>query len=295
MTEATALRAVRLWQPLMLAALVALFLVVGTATATSARDQERNLCDRGSVRNYLEPIQDLPPLPSAPTSGRLHFAPRGVLFHPIGGGLRVGRGMIGFNFDDRLDQRRELNWRISAELFRIGPERHTSALVEKRAEFVGSRRPSEISVQRFVVGPRPGYYSVRVSIENRAGELLGGYGKYFRVVHPSYKADLVLSSTSIASGTTLIARVENRGTEAVVPRSRFVLQRYDGIAWVEVAAVVPKGLRSRVMELVPGGMAGRCATLVVDQPPGRYRIVNRVLRPLRGQQAILTATFAVQT
>jgi len=216
-------------------------------------------------------------------------------------GLRVGKGAIGFSFSDNaVDQPRRLNWHITTELLRISSVSLRADLLATKMRYVATQEAAKIRGQRFIVGGEPTFYEVRISFSTRTGTVLGRYSEYFRVVRPKFSSRLTLSTGSIAAGRSLLFRVENQGTESILPNSRSFIERHEQGGWVGVESVVTPGLRPQIRELLFGGGASRCVSYQVpaDQPAGRYRIINKITRTMgsaRGQQEILADEFEVIT
>jgi len=287
----------RLW---ISAILCLMALLDPSRSALASADRVENTCDETILHNYLRPLSELPSLHQVPESGRLPFGPRDVTLNTIGDGVRVGRGVIGFSFGDKsAGVPRQLNWQTTTELFRLGAGvGHRAVLLQRKVRFVARQETAEISGQRFIVDGNPAIYKVRISIRSRLGQLLGRYGEYFRVVRPIFKAQVTVSATSIVVGEALRFRVANFGTEPILADSSFSIQRYGADGWEMIGSALTPGLRPELRATLLSGEGGRCAThrVSVDQPPGRYRIVNEIRRtegPKHMREVALSRVFEI--
>jgi hypothetical protein len=268
----------------------------GSASAVvQATPVSTHFCAATLVRDYLKPLHKFPPVRHVPNSGRLPFGPKGLLLRVIGNGLRVGPGPIGFVFtDEAVGRSRRLNWTITTELLRLSsPDQ--PILIETKKRHVSVSTASKINGQRFSVSGSPDFYMVRIEFEDHAGRRLGIYSEYFRVVRPTFIARLGLNRARIEAGQTLFIRIENLGTEAILPASGFGVERYDGERWLDVGRIQNPKLRPRLREVVPAGQVGQCVQyLVPDEPSAaRYRITNDIVRA-NGERRMLRAEFEVE-
>ncbi len=78
---------------------------------------------------------------------------------------------------------------------------------------------------------RPGFYRFDIQIAGADGTELGSYSEYLRVVSPSIKVRLGLSSARVRPGQTVSARPEELGTEWLNYGEDFVVQRRSAGAW----------------------------------------------------------------
>jgi hypothetical protein len=255
-------------------------------------------CTDSSVHDYLSPIRRIKDLPEVPQSGRLPFAPRHVSLRLLEDGLRVGPGVVGFALVDRaVDRERQLNWEVTAALLRVDRSGRNLGLVRVRKWNLGKvDLHAGDGLLRLYVGGRPSYYRIDLSITRRGGRSLGTYAEYVRVVRPTMDVRLALSHQSVARGQSILARVENRGTEAVAPQSRLHLERFDGQHWQTVASYLTPGVRSRVRAILTAGQAGRCVEIRIplEQEDGLYRVRSEVARfGIPSGQKSVVKTFQV--
>lgn len=252
-------------------------------------------CKQGIVHDYLEPLRHMPRLHEVPSTGRLPFAPAQVSVAVIDGGLRVGKGLIGFRFNDEGAGRRRLGWTLDSSLMRVSRAGDVRATMQSKIVHLGTEIVDDISGTRFFVSGRPAFYRVDLVIRTGHGRVLGHYGAYFRVVGVRSQSRVALSAEVLAPGQTLFARVENLGTESILPQSVFRVERAGETGWTEVAAAPIPGLKPRIRAVLPGGEASRCGQyqLPSNFVPGTYRVSNQVSLPRRGSRKVLSTQFRV--
>lgn len=239
-------------------------------------------CGRTVVlRDFLAPLVKMPPVRRVPSSGKLPFGPAGLNLRSDGG-LVVGPGSAGFSFsDEAIEQRRNLQWRVEAFLFRVSNTGNATsspqATLSRRLGVV--KDGNEIEGFYFDLPGIPAYY--RVDLQIRAledGRLLGRFAEYVRVMRP--KVDLrvqVDEPTTVTRGETVHARLKNFGTVPVESASYvfgFNIWRHDGSRWRLVAENPPRGPVPKRMQILPAGAERRgCLRYRVpdDAPLGRYR------------------------
>jgi hypothetical protein len=238
-------------------------------------------------------------LREVPESGHLPFAPKGILLRVLDDGLRVGPGAIGFALTgNAIDQDRLLNWRITARLVRVDRRGRPSGLLKTRAWGLGTiDLHDDARMLRMFVNGQPRFYRMNLSFKNSTRKTLGRYSAYFRIVRPNVDVELAVSDQSVGQGQSLYARVENLGTESVVPDSRIYLEQFDGNEWHSVTSYLTPGLRSRLRAVLPAGQAARCVEIQIpsEQEGGLYRITSKVaLWRSPSRQATLSKIFRVK-
>jgi hypothetical protein len=268
--------------------------------AVAPRDAAANasaFCRQQMVHNYLEPLRQMPHLHEVPSSGHLPFAPEPVSVAVIDGGLRVGKGPIGFGFADEAPGRRRLDWTVESSLMRVSGAGDVKATIQSKIVHLGTEIVDNIGGTRFFVSGRPAFYRVDLVIRTGQGRVLGRYGAYFRVVAVRSQSRVTLSAEVLAPGQTLFARVENLGTESILPQSVFRVEHAEGTDWAEVATVLIPGLKPHIRAMLPAGQASRCVQyqLPSNLALGTYRVSNQVSLSRRGSQEFLSAPFRVGT
>lgn len=252
-------------------------------------------CKQRIVHDYLEPLRQMPQLHEVPSSGHLPFAPARVSVAVLDGGLRVGKGLIGFRFDDEGTGRRRLGWTVDSSLMRVSRAGDVKATMQSKTVRLGTEIVDDISGTRFFVSGRPAFYRVDLVIRTGHGRVLGRYGAYFRVAGVRSQSRVALSAEVLAPGQTLFARVENLGTEFILPQSLFRIERAGEAGWTEVATAPIPGLKPRIRSVLFGGEASRCVQyqLPPDFAPGAYRVSDQVSLSRRGSREVLSTRFRV--
>jgi hypothetical protein len=167
--------------------------------------------------------------------------------------------------------------------------------MQSKVVHLGSEMVDEISGTRFFVSGRPAFYRVDLVIRTRHGRVLGRYGAYFRVVGVRSQGRVALSDEVLAPDQTLFARVENLGTESILPQSVFRVERAEEGGWIEVATALTPGLKPRIRAVLTGGEASRCVQYQIPSTfaPAMYRISNQVSLSRRGSREVLSTQFRV--
>jgi hypothetical protein len=270
-------------------------IAVGERHARAATDSTA-FCGQRVVRDYLAPLRRMPGLHQIPASGRLPFAPKGVSLIVLGDGLRVGKDLVGFRFSDEgIDVRRRLNWTVESAMAPVGSRGQLLSSPRSKTIHYGTELVDDIGGPRFRVPSRPAFYRFDLVFRNGEGRELGRYGAYFRVVRAQLKSRVALSASVAAPGETLLARVENLGTEVALSDTVFRVERAEEAGWSEVAKLVVPGLRPGIRSILSGGEASRCVSykIPLDAAPGMYRVSNRI-SPYRGEsQGTLFEEFRV--
>jgi hypothetical protein len=277
-----------------------LLLISGPVPVIAKESTEINsFCTDKTVRDYRSPFRRMRALREVPESGRLPFAPRGVLIRVLDDGLRVGPGAIGFALiDNAIDQDRLLNWRITARLVRVDGRGRSGGLLKTRVWSLGTvDLHGEYGRLRLPVSGQPAFYRMDVTFRNNIGKNLGRYAAYFRVVKPNVDIELALSDRVLEQGQFPHARVENLGTEPVAPDSRIFLEQFDGQRWHPVTSYLTPGLRPSLRTVLSAGQAARCVEIRVpnEQGAGLYRITSKVaLWQSPSRQVALSKIFRVK-
>lgn len=248
-----------------------------------------------------EPVEDfgllgLPPVRKVPESGE-ELGHGAVDIY--GGWERVmpGPGGFGYGFSEHnYGGTVLLNWTVTAELWTI--DKQGNAYQEVDREDLLIHRLDAAHQPHIEVEPpkgRRGFYRFDVQISNQAGEVLGSYGAYFKVVRPFWKVTLGLALDTLRPGQRVFGRLENFGTERVSYGEAFRVQRLEGGRWVNQPELTPDHWLAWLGGLPPGG-TGLCNSFVLptDASSGRYR-VQKSVGPGRGakKRAVLAAPFTV--
>jgi hypothetical protein len=231
------------------------------------------------IRNYLKPLNQLPPIPEPSVSGKMPFAHRGMSLGVAGDRLVVGGGEVGFFLSDIAVHRvRHLNWIVETDLARVN--RKGDAI----SRFgVKRRRVLSIEVDRIRpflrhVPDSPGYYRVDIRFLRRGtGRLLGAYSTYVRAVKARAKLRMKLETPIVAPGEYARAYLLNLGTTPIAFRSRrsmFAVQTLTEDGWSTVPpnpSLLELKLLRRPYVLPAGPKTPICYLVPQDQPSGRFR------------------------
>lgn len=236
-----------------------------------------DFCTTQTIRGNYAEIERLPPLRRPPASERLSFAPETVLFQALDT-FQVGKGRIGFLLRQSDGRRSEpIEITAAAKFERI--DRHGNVL-----QTLGALHTPISSIKGYETVPlsldvsRPGLYRANVSFEDGAGNRLGSFGAYSRVLPLVHQPPrLGLNARELNPGERLLARVENFSRNTVTYGVPYSIERWNGLTW-EKAPESPDGpwimplYRSR-----PGG-TGPCLPFPIPQtmPAGTYRFVKAI-------------------
>jgi len=268
-----------------------------------ARATAAGFCKTGVVRNYLKPLEAMPPLHGVPATSDLPFGPAGVfLSERAVGPIVSGRSSIGFSlsFGSRtLKPSPRLDWTVVARLVRVARHEHARRALARQREHVvrlDSRSRRRFS---FEISGRPSLYRFEIEFRNRAGKRIGRFGRYLRVLRPRRDARLTLETTSFQPGDTVSPRLENYGTESLLYGLEYSIESYDGATWARSPFDRPRPVPLIGLRTGAGGAASCWGfTIPSDAPPGRYRFVwsgrtSRETIPAHNGRLRLTAEFRV--
>ena len=253
--------------------LAVLAAVVGIAGSPVAA-QASGFCE-GSAHNYLAHL-------TAPLSGRfrragdLPFGPSGLKAKsksrsPISTAGTAAGYLVSYGHGRPP---KSLNWTVTWTLHPSAPSRCRREDLGPSAEKKVTRAASGAiaRVNGFVSG-RPGFYRSLLTIQNRAGRVLGRFGEYLRILRPTFNAAVVLDSTTVSPGGSIRACLVNSGTTTLSYGEEFWIEQFDGSAWKAAPlpdpplSFEPIGLSSG-----PGEQVSRWElTIPTSVDPGLYR------------------------
>ncbi len=221
-----------------------------------------------------------------PPSGKLTFGPAGVSLHsrngPVGNGLVVGRGYVGFELgDEAIEHRRHLKWLVVTSLSRVDGAGKVVSRIARSSRRLGSVKVNSIDEFMFQVSGFPSFYRVDI-VFRRLGtdHLLGRFSEYVRVMRPRTDVRVTIDQTVVRPGEVARAKLVNYGTVTVESTAYdygFNVQRFDGSQWITVLENPPRGRVRLRMQILPPGTENRgCLRYLVpgDQPPGLYRFIS---------------------
>jgi hypothetical protein len=217
----------------------------------------------------------MPKLHAPPESGRLGFGPSNLRFsfHPP---LLLGGAAPGFDLS--LYKRSPAvhpGWKVTATLSQVDWKGRVLKVVD-----VAKRKLTTVNREQgddFEVVAGAGVYRLTVVFLSRTGRKLGGFGTYYRVVPLTRHVRLGLDADSYQPEDTLLARVEDFGTTAVVYVVPYAIERFEEEGWVK-APESPEGPRIRPLLYSLPGASGPCEgfRIPASMPPGLYRMKQEV-------------------
>ena len=243
-------------------------------------------------------LSRLPPLRELPADGEpLPFAPK---VNVSSGEDRVYNGSFpfGYGFSTRNPYGKErLDWNVTAQLWRISrgghPLRQVGSAAVEISRLDGGERPY-VSID---VPGRRGFYRYDIQFADRAGNQLGAYSAYVRMVRPFWRVRLGLDRGSYRPGERVLSRIENYGSTSVAYGEDFSVQRRVDGRWRRDRELTPDGFFLSLGILRPG-LTGWCEDLRLSPStePGRYRILKPAGTPsdFEDSPRWLTAPFTVR-
>ncbi|HEU5252758.1 MAG TPA: immunoglobulin-like domain-containing protein [Solirubrobacterales bacterium] len=192
----------------------------------------------------------------------------------------------------------QLDWTIRAELWTVDRNGTAFEKVDGQELFIGRL---DAAHQPFigVVPPkaRRGFYRFDMQIESAAGETIGSFGAFFKVVRPYWKVRLGLARDALRPGQRVFSRLENLGTLTASYGESFSVERFNGVSWEPQPEILGRKFWLLWGGILGPGRTGLCNSfrLPADMSPGRYRVVKSVGLSLRKLSRLLTAEFTVET
>lgn len=190
-----------------------------------------------------------------------------------------------------------LDWTITAELWTVDKLGTPYRRVDFAELFIG-RLDATHQPQIEVEPPmnRRGFYRFNMQIESAAGETVGSFGAYFKVVRPYWNVRLGLARNALRPGQRVLSRLENFGSQTASYGESFSVERFNGASWVPQPNLL--GRRRWLMwgGILGPGNTGLCNSfrLPDDVSAGLYRIVKAVGSSRRKQSVRLSAEFTVE-
>jgi hypothetical protein len=225
---------------------VAAALIVGAVPTSAAA----RFCEGGVIHDYTKPLKQMPEIRRPPLNEHLPFGPARVFLGQIGPGpLLIGGGEVGFGlsfspFYPGHHLSPSLNWGVVIRVARVdrwGRTTEVVGLLEKQVTRL--RSTDEQPSGDLALSPRlskPALYRVEITISDADGKRLGRYGEYLRVLRPSLDAGISLNKTSFYPGETVVATLENPGTDALFYGLGYGIEGFDGSSWGR-APISPSG------------------------------------------------------
>jgi hypothetical protein len=290
-------------------ACLAASMLVLLALAGAPQARAAGFCEEPFVRDYAQPLSQMPPLRRLPDRRNdLPFGPAGLVVAnksnpqrfgiPFVQDLRPETKRVGFSLvNEGRGGTPRLDWTVVASLERVSRRARTSRLLASHSERVV--RMAAGGERRFLFRLPAGAALYRLTIEFRtaSGRRLGRFGTYMRVLAPRLNTRLGLNATTFIPGQTVSACLENFGTVSLFYGLGHLIEHFDGSTWSRAAIDPP---RSRILiGLIAGpGAAARLEDFAIpaDAPPGLYRWVWSGKTwdvPKPGAPVVRTAEFQI--
>jgi hypothetical protein len=258
-------------------------------------------CQRPTLRDYESGLEGLPTIEQFPSSGRLPFAPEGVMLDrsalpPNTKRVIVGGGSFGYLMHGPI-QGADVEWNVTSEVVRLSGSDTLEVIETREAEV---RHIGNVATGAFVVKMpvKPGRYRYGMTFRDPDGQTLGAYNEYLAVVRPVNAVELEVEDGASAAGEPIVARLGNRGSLGISVLKRLALERKTGSHWRQVMFPPSRGFAEK--ELAGAGTTSGCLRVVVPKwsSSGVYRVSAQfeVLRKAaRNSKTLRTAraTFEV--
>ena len=262
-------------------------------------------CDAELVRDYLKPLESLPPIPGPPTSGDLPFGPVGLSLNAKNHDpLTIGKSVVGFKLAFKSRSGRPspyLGWTVIARLLRVGSGEHSRRLIERKQAHLGKLGQGRRRDFSFHIAGAPALYRLEFELRDIHGIRLGHYGEYFRIVRPTLDAQLSLNGIFFRPGEAVDACLENFGTEPLSYGLGYSIEVFDGATWSRSPIDPPRAIPFLLLRTGAGEAASHWSFLIpANAPSGWYRFAwtgtasrQGDFRPGRGQPVVLTPEFQI--
>ncbi len=231
-------------------------------------------CAGGATRNPSMPFKPLRKLPAPAANGRIGFGPAGVFLKPLPR-LLTGAGPVGYTLSLRPSAPvAHLDWNVTTILSKVDRRGRFAGKLKRVRRHVSKLSRKEDADVRFRVGSRAAFYRVIAVFRDAAGQKLGTYGFYFRVVPPTQGAHLILDGDSYRHGETVVGRIDNPASETVFYGTPFAIERPQGSGWA-LAPESPQGDWTMPLYATSPGRTGQFCSrfrIPADMTPGRYRM-----------------------
>lgn len=272
-----------------------LFLLLAFSGRASAvtYEPEPAFCERQQLRDFLAPLKRMPKLHQPSAKGQFGFGPEKLRLRSVPS-LVVGGGEVGTTLAIAQRQGLRLPWTATAVLVEVNGNGRPIGKPRRLTRRVGWLKPFKGKGLRFEVSSDPAFYRLTTVFYGAAGQKLGRFGFYYRVMPPIQRARLRLNTSSYRPETTVFARVENFGTTSVGYGVPYSIERLMSGSWVE-APESPDGPWILPLLISPPGFSGPCNGFGIPRsmPAGRYRMVKPLETGRNEDSMTLTAEFDV--
>jgi hypothetical protein len=267
-------------------------------------------CSSPGPHDYAAPLAKLPTIDKVPARskrrgvGNLPFGPGTVeMYVDTEGPVIVRPDHFGYGFWDVGFERNEperhptLDWLVTAQLVALDSTGEVSEEFDHSHVNIDRINDAYQPSLNLKVPDRVGFYRYDIQISDSAGNQLGNYSEYLRVVPPSVRVRLGINGRRFRQGQTVATRPEELGTELITFGADFQVQRRSNGAWRRYPPMTPNAWAAWLGGIGPGS-AGRCSSFRVPAgtPHGHYRVVKRVGTSFGREPSLsltLTAPFSV--
>lgn len=271
------------------------FLAVAAAFAAtgfvSTSPATAGVCETEVVHDYLKPVDALPAPREIPAGNELPFGPAGLFLSRRGQSPLIPPGSYkpGYTISSRQSasggrSNPHLNWLVTAKLARLDSQGSVSETLGWTRKHVTSLNSHGNVPFRLPSFGKVGIYRLEIVFRNGAGDRLGRFSEYVRVLRPTAPYNrLTLDKTSFLPGETAIARVEERGVGWLEIRDVYSIELYEGSTWTR-APISPPEWSLLIGTLIGPGEATSVSrfnpavpcwsfTIPSGASPGLYRFV----------------------
>lgn len=240
---------------------------------------KRAFCSAPGPRNYALPLAKLPEIHEFPYEkqgiAHLPFGPKKLGFYTWNfSAVLVNGGLYTYGlFNEAYDHPPTLNWTISAQLQSLDASGGVREKIAERSIKVKEVDNAYPPALKFEVPEKVGFYRVDIQFANIAGETLGEYSEYLRVVRPTVHVRLGINRRHFRHGQLVAFRVENVGTATATYGGDYWVARSTPQGWKGVDRLNERAIPA-YFGLAGAGMAGRCSSFRVpgNLPQGLYRV-----------------------
>ena len=253
-------------------------------------------CAGAPVRDYARPFSFLPPVQPPPEYGPLPFGPSSVtIYHSnLMGTIAARRVGVYYGISNQFHaETAQLGWQVRGELMRIDRVGQILEVVDDDLLMIDALQGGYGELLRLVPPKEVGLYRADLTIIDANGTVLASYGDYLRVLPTRVQARLGIRAHMVHRGETVVARLENPGTEKIGYGAGFQLEQREGSSWEVLPGWEMPPMPRLFDVLSPGATAKGCISLRIGRQfaPGHYRIVKTVYRVENAHVVLGTRTL----
>jgi|GEM_PF-1723384 len=252
--------------------------------------EKHAFCSAPGPRDYAAPLGDLPPITELPAkrkdSVHLPFGPKNLAVYTLSPSVvLVSGGLYGYGFYDRDFSQKSLtlDWKISAQLQALTGVGLVKGEIDEGTIEVGSFTDAQQPFIKLAVPKHVGFYRVDLQFSTKAGEALGSYSEYLRVMRPTIDVRLGINRRHFQHNQILAFRLENVGTARAGYGGGYWVARATPHSWEGVDQLNGRSFLD-FYAFLEAGKAGRCTSFRIPRnlPRGLYRVSRVVGIPTNG-------------